>query len=184
MKTITLQDLDRWGARGRLPGERYSDERVRQLWGGDSTTPLELARMKSIPLKDRLWALLRVEVLGDAFTKVLREIAEPVVEKYALHCGIPDVEGWAQNWLSGEDRTRESVEKAARATARATVRAASAEASAAWAEVSAVWAAAVGNRAAAWAWAEASAAVGNRAAARERRRQLDIVVEALKERAA
>ena len=175
MKAITFADLDRWLACDRAPGKRYSDERLTRLWGGDSITPLDLARCKAIPLKDRLWALLRGEVLGSALPGVLRDIVDPVVERHALHCGVKDVEEWARRWLSGEDRSA--------ASARA----------AAWAARAAAWAA----RAAAWAAARAAAAQadgaaaraaeaavgGKRARARERRRQLDIVVKALEDNA-
>ena len=103
MKLITVQDLDRWGCCGRGPGEKYSDEYLNRVL---PKTPLQIANMRSIPVEDRVWVLLREEVLGDDVPEVMAEIVDPVVRKYALHCGVTEVEAWAAKWLSGEDRTK------------------------------------------------------------------------------
>lgn len=144
---ITIEILDRWEACRRQPGERYDDERLKALgFGGKGLPTIELAREKRIPLEDRIWALLRSEVLGeDEYERLGYVFACRAVERHALHCGISTANTRARCWLSGEDRS------------------------------SAAWAAA----AAAWAAAAAEAAGGKRARARERRWQLDRIIEVL-----
>jgi hypothetical protein len=64
---ITIGQLDKWGACKRANGEEYSDENLRVLFGGkDYITPLEVLDLK-IPIKDKVWVLLRKDTLGDQF---------------------------------------------------------------------------------------------------------------------
>jgi hypothetical protein len=64
---ITIELLDKWKACKRKKGEAYSNENLRILFDGkEFVTPLEVLDLK-IPLKDKLWVLLRQEVLGDQF---------------------------------------------------------------------------------------------------------------------
>lgn len=178
MDQITKSDLDRWGACYREDGERYDDEYLDRTL---PKTPMEISRMRSIPTEDRIWVLLRPEVLGEHFKPVVYDIVDYQVREQCLHCGIPAVEAWADRWLSGEDRTESSVWAAAWAAWGA---ARSTEA-ALWS----VWAAWSATRSAADAvWAAEAAAMAAEAAAdadaasdAERQRQLRIIIKHLKQ---
>jgi hypothetical protein len=64
---ITIELLDKWKACKRREGEEYSDKNLRVLFGEkDYITPLEVVDLK-IPIEDKIWVLLRQEVLGDQF---------------------------------------------------------------------------------------------------------------------
>ena len=156
---ITADQIIFW-----LPCPGYPNYRVHQLVPGPGLTPLEIAALL-IPPEDRVWVLLRPEVLGEhGFQVALDRIVTRVVTNHALHCGVPEVELWAQRWLDGTDRTGAAACSAA---------------SAAWTEEQeaaaraakmAAWAAAEAARAAAWAaeavaWAARSADAAARAAA-------------------
>ena len=168
-KLITIKDLDKWGSCSRGDGERYSDDRLHKLLRGrKGWTPADVSRMRSVPSEDRIWVLLRPEVLGrDGLLRVVDAIADRAVRRHALHCGVGSVEAWARRWLSGEDRTEAAAwavadASPADASARAAARvaalaaraaglaaaparvawlAAGAAADAAWARVAAAWAA-------------------------------------------
>jgi len=176
VKLITLKDLDNWGACNRGEGEIYSDENLKKLLGKKKgLKPIEIAEMEIIPLKDRIWVLLRRDVLGDAMPLILKDIVAPCVEKHCLRCGVKEVEEWARKWLDGEDRAEDAAWAAARAAgAAAAARAAEAAAWAARAAARAAWAAA---EAAAWAAGAAAWAAAARAAAEtaERTRHLEII---------
>ena len=176
MQHITIEDLDRWGACCREDGEDYCNARLKRLARGrKGLTGLEVSRMRSIPYEDRIWALLRREVLGDALEGVVETIVARAVRRHALSC--PATSEWARRWLSGEDRS-EAEARAAWATeaspaawpARAAARAAAWPARAAEA---AAWAA----EAVAWAAARAEA---NAARAEERQWQLGVIRRALR----
>jgi len=167
---ITIKDLDRWGACSRGDGNNYSDERLKKLLRGrESVTPLEVLRMRSVPVQDRIWALLRPDVLGAEFLPVVSAIADRAVRRYCLKCGVAEVEQWAAMWLSGENRSGAAANGAAWAAGDADAGAAARAADAADAAVyaaraRAAWAAAdaaartARTDAAAWAAAWATAA--------------------------
>ena len=135
MKTITPKDLDLWEACGRY--DDYSDERLMRLTGKLEWTPLEISRMAWVPCKDRLWVLLRVDVLGDdLYQEAWIAYVDRAVRKHALGSCIDE---WARRWLSGEDRSRSAAAAAGLASARASA----CTAAAAWA-VDAAGAAAAG----------------------------------------
>jgi hypothetical protein len=139
---ITASQIIFW-----CPCNRYPDGRVRQLVPGQGLTPLEIAAL-DIPHADRVWVLLRPEVLEEhGFQVALDRIAVRTVTNHALHCGVPVVEGWAQRWLDGTDRTEAPAKTAARAEARSAWAAAwaaraadAAVARSAWAAAAAEWA--------------------------------------------
>jgi len=139
---ITADQIISW-----CPCNRYPDDRVRQLGPVMGLTPLEIAAL-DIPHADRVWVLLRPEVLGEQGLLVaLDRIAVRTVTNHALHCRVPVVEGWAQRWLDGTDRTEAAAKTAARAEARSAWAAAwaaraadAAEARSAWAAAAAEWA--------------------------------------------
>ena len=97
---ITLNKLMSWE-----PCEEYTEERVLKITKGrKSLTPLEVSKLR-ISIEDRIWVLLRPDVLGNDFIKVVNKIADRAVRKHCLKCGIKEVEIWATKWLSGEDRS-------------------------------------------------------------------------------
>ena len=149
---ITIEDLDRWGACGRH--HEYRDEILhRWLNGRPGLTALEVARLRQAPCVDRLWVLLRSEVIGEELCREAADVyADRAVRRHALP--HPVTREWARRWLSGEDRSRDAA-WAAWAAARAAWAATKAAGDAAWAAGDAAWAA--GD--AAWAaWAAAWAA--------------------------
>lgn len=158
MDLITPSDLDRWGACDRRPGERYGDARLRRLLHGrPGWTPLEVSLLRSVPPEDRVWVLLRPEVLGaETCARLAHRWADRAVRQYARRCGVPAVEAWARCWLSGADRSAVAARTAGWTAGWAAAR------TAGWAAETASWAAeaAAGNAAEAAAWAA------------ERRRQL------------
>ena len=120
MKLITIKDLDEWGACNRADGEKYSDENIKKLLGKrKGLTPLEITEMDQIPIDDRIWVLLRKDVLGDKLDSVVKKIVDYQVKKQCLKCGIKSVEEWAKNWLNGTDRTEAAACDAASAAGAA-----------------------------------------------------------------
>ena len=108
---ITIEDLDRWGACCREDGEDYCDARLKRLARGrKGLTGLEVSRIRSIPYEDRIWVLLRREVLGDALEGVVETIVARAVRRHALLC--PATSEWARRWLSGEDRSESAARSA------------------------------------------------------------------------
>jgi hypothetical protein len=102
MKTLTpkqIVDLK--------PCEGYNLQQVTELFGNKkSVTYLEILDTDKIPLEDIIWVFCRLAVLNDNIrNQWLEIIVTRAVTNYALHCGIEKVEKWAQNWLSGVDRT-------------------------------------------------------------------------------
>jgi hypothetical protein len=67
---ITKETLDKWGACKR-DGD-YSDEGIRQLTGGKGTTPRGIIDL-DIPARDKVWVLLRPEVLGEAYGAIKKK---------------------------------------------------------------------------------------------------------------
>jgi len=107
---ITIADLDRWGACGR--DDQYDDETLaRWLKGREGLTPLEVASLRQVPAVDRLWVLLRVEVLGEElYREAEYAYADRAVRKYALP--HPATREWAKRWLSPERTTLDDVAEA------------------------------------------------------------------------
>lgn len=171
-KRITIEDLDEWDACDRGDGERYSNEALAKLLDGrPGWTLLEMADEERVLVKDRVWVLLRPEVLGEALPGVVETIVERAVRRHALHCSVLDVERWARRWLNGEDRTRAAAKSAATAKAAWVVTAAEATVLAAAARA---WAAEAANAAG---WAADAWMVTARDA--ERRWQLGVIREVL-----
>jgi hypothetical protein len=104
IKLITPKHLDKWGACDRDDGEPYDDATIaRWLKGRRGLTPLEVANLKQVPPMDRLWVLLREDVLGaELHREAGHAFADRVVRKHALK--HPSTREWAKRWLS-PDRT-------------------------------------------------------------------------------
>ena len=108
MKTqITIDDLKKWDC-------CYSDKQLDKIYGNRKCfTPLQCARKRSIPVEDRIWVLLRPEILGEkGLNDVLDQIIDPIVKKYCLNCGVEPVENWARDWLDRTNRTQEAAREA------------------------------------------------------------------------
>jgi len=169
MKTITLADVRSW---------RPCYDPAKWLPQGEtdwSGTALDILDRKQVPAADRLWAVLRREVLDDA---TLRLCACAIVRETPLGDG-------RRVWdLLTDDRSRRVVEvveqyargeasdaelAAAGAAARAAARAAAGAAAwDAWAAGDAAWAAARAAARAAWAAGDAAWAAGDAAGAAAR----------------
>lgn len=113
---ITIEDIDRWGACRREKYEKYSDKKLSEILNGrEGLTPLEVLKCEEIDAADRVWAVLREEVIGgDLYFRAGIEIATSVVKRYCLGCGVELVEQWAEKWIAGDI----SEESAARVAAR------------------------------------------------------------------
>ena len=127
------------------PCEQYTEESLAKLWAGrEKVTLLDIIAM-DIPDTDKLWGSWRGLTKGQT-DLVLDKVVTRAITNHALHCGVPSVEIWADNWLSGKDKSAWAAWEAAGA--------AEAAAGAAW---EAAWAAARAAGAAAGAAAEAAA---------------------------
>ena len=127
------------------PCSAYPRSRVRALFGDRKSASLtEILADTRIPPRDRVWIVCQPSVLTRAQRSAwLERIIARAVTAHALHCGAPQVERWAQAWLDGSDRTRQSAaeaEEAARAARAAWAARAARAARAAWA-AGAAWAA-------------------------------------------
>jgi len=103
MYKITINKLKKWEC-------CYSTEELKSIFGNKKYfTPIEVARKRSVSIEDRIWVLLRPEILGVDLPLVMDEIVGYVVKKNCLKCGVAEVEKWAEKWLSGEDRSYDSA---------------------------------------------------------------------------
>ena len=119
IKTITIKKALSWNP----CSIKYDTEEklLKVTKGKTSLTPLEVSKLK-IPYKDRIWILLRREILGENnYREISFKIADRAVKKHCLKCGIQEVEQWAKKWISGKDR---STVDAANAVANAVANAA------------------------------------------------------------
>ena len=160
MKTATIQDVLSW-----KPCHAYTEEVISRLFTGrNELTALDMLNIDSIPAKDRLWAVLREEMID---APILHEFACRCAEAALELIGNPDPRSVAaieakRKWIKWEITDNELAEAcstawaavwaavwAAEGAARAAARAAAGAAAwaAAWAaegaaEGAAVWAAA------------------------------------------
>lgn len=72
-------------------------------------------------------------LIQPALKRAIDVIVDRAVKNYALHCGIPAVEQWAQKWLDGTDRSQSAAWAATWAAAGA------AAGNAAWAATRSAW---------------------------------------------
>jgi len=109
MKTFTVDDIMAYGP-------CYTRERVEKLFSGrESMTIREICAVDT-PAKDRVWFLTRSDALdSDLWAQWTTIIVTRAITNHALHCGIPAVERWAENWLSGTNREADAADAAARA---------------------------------------------------------------------
>jgi hypothetical protein len=121
MKTLTPQQIVALG-----PCKGYDLEWITELFDNKkSMTYLEILNTDKIPLADIVWLFCQLTVLDkDIRNQWMEVIVTRAVTNYALHCGIDTVEKWAENWLSGDDRTTEAAHVAAYAAIDATAYAA------------------------------------------------------------
>ena len=92
---ITRELLRKWNA-------CYSDAQIAELVPESGLTPMEVADMDRVPVADRIWVLLRHEVLGEALVMVVDQIAEDAIRCVVGRSGVPEWEEWAQAWLAGD----------------------------------------------------------------------------------
>jgi hypothetical protein len=116
MKTLTPQQIvDLKPCRG------YNLQQVTELFDNKkSLTYLEILDTDKIPLEDIIWVFCQFTMLDDDIrNQWLEVIVTRAVTNHALHCGVDDVEKWAKNWLSGDNRTAVAARAAAEAAADA-----------------------------------------------------------------
>jgi len=120
MKSWTVAEMKAEG-----PCSKYTINRLTELWAGrDQLTLLDICDL-DIPDADKMWCAFRPAALTEAQrSELLDRIVIRAVTNHALHCGVPEVEAWAQKWLSGEDRTAAAAYAAAAADAAAAAAAA------------------------------------------------------------
>jgi hypothetical protein len=110
MKTLTPEQIIALD-----PCEKYDLERITELFDNKkSMTYLEILDINKVPPWDIVWLFCQPGVLSiNIRNQWLEVIVTRAVTNCALHCCIDKVEKWAENWLSGVDRTT----KTARTTA-------------------------------------------------------------------
>lgn len=69
MKEITIAQIHKLRPCDMGPGGKYGPEALIKLFGGNSITPLALAKLR-IPEKDRLWVLRRAKVLDEKNSRI------------------------------------------------------------------------------------------------------------------
>jgi hypothetical protein len=111
VKRITTKTLTPQQIVDLKPCLDYNPERIIELFDNKkSLTYLEILDTDKIPLEDIIWVFCQLTVLNSKIKKQwLEVIVTRAVTNYALNCGIDDVEKWAENWLSGNDRTYSSA---------------------------------------------------------------------------
>ncbi len=158
MKTWTVDEMLAEKPCG-WDSDGYTRERLEGLFDGrDSMSTLDVCDL-DIPPEDIVWVGCCALALDDKQRETWLElIITRAVTSHALHCGIPNVEAWARNWLSGKDRTADAA-RAANDTASAAYAypAASVAADAAYPAAFAADAAYAASAAFAWATGAAAA---------------------------
>ena len=108
MKTLTIDDVMAYEP-------CYRRERVEELFAGRTEMTIREICVVDVSAKDRVWLLTHDGVLdADMRDKWITMIVTRAITNHALHCGIPEVEHWAREWLSGADRSSESAHAARR----------------------------------------------------------------------
>lgn len=161
MRTVTVDKVMSW-----VPCREYTRNRITKLFAGrEALSALNVLEL-DIPASDKLWAVLREEMLSaEALYEFACRVAEHALMKARKEGREPDLRSWAaiaakRKWLRGEitndelDAARDAARAAARDAARDAARAAAwdaARAAARDAARDAAWATAVS-----WAvsWAE------------------------------
>jgi hypothetical protein len=90
----------------------YTDLKVRSLAPSGALAPLAVARLP-IQTADKLWVLLREEVLGELLPEVMLRIVTRAVANHAQASSTPLVSRWAARWLKGKSRSLRAVSRAA-----------------------------------------------------------------------
>ena len=86
------------------PCAQYTEEVLAKLWAGREVVDwLDIEKM-DIPDADKLWGSWRGLTKGQT-DLVLDKVVNRAITNHALHCGVPSVEIWADNWLSGKDKS-------------------------------------------------------------------------------
>ena len=94
LTAITVKMIMQWNS-----CEDYSEERVRQLFGDrESVSLLEVCNAEHIPVVDRLWLLLREEI-----------IPAPVLHEFACWCAERALPAWEKR-CPGDNRPRLAIE--------------------------------------------------------------------------
>ena len=106
---ITVDDILGWN-----PCPRYTRKRLERLVG-DGVTLMEILR-SHIETKNKIWIATRPGVLSSRTRERWLEImCERAIRRVLGKSGIPEWEIWAEQWISGTDRSAGAASNAARA---------------------------------------------------------------------
>ena len=106
---ITVDDILGWN-----PCPRYTRKRLERLVG-DGVTLMEILR-SHIETKNKIWIATRPGVLSSRTRERWLEImCERAIRRVLGKSGIPTWEIWAEQWISGTDRSAGAASNAARA---------------------------------------------------------------------
>ena len=110
---ITVDDILGWN-----PCPRYTRKRLERLVG-DGVTLMEILR-SHIETKNKIWIATRPGVLSSRTRERWLEImCERAIRRVLGKSGIPEWEIWAEQWISGTDRSAGAASNAARSAASA-----------------------------------------------------------------
>ena len=105
---ITVDDILGWN-----PCPRYTRKRLERLVG-DGVTLMEILR-SHIETKNKIWIATRPGVLSSRTRERWLEImCERAIRRVLGKSGIPEWEIWAEQWISGKDRSAGAAAGAAR----------------------------------------------------------------------
>ena len=108
---ITVDDILGWN-----PCPRYTRKRLERLVG-DGVTLMEILR-SHIETKNKIWIATRPGVLSSRTRERWLEImCERAIRRVLGKSGIPEWEIWAEQWISGTDRSAGAASNAARSAA-------------------------------------------------------------------
>jgi len=111
MKTLTIDDVMAYEP-------CYTRERVEKLFAGRTEITIREICAVDVPARDRVWLFTQDGVLdADMRDKWITMIVTRAITNHVLHCDIPEVERWAEKWLSGADRSSDAAHAAARVAA-------------------------------------------------------------------
>jgi len=101
------------------PCPRYPRARIDAIYGVDGLTPLQVCDLSDVSAEDKLWTLLREEVLPAA---TLRLLASKWIDAWAAAWAAARAAGWAAARAAARDAARDAAWAAARDAQLADVR--------------------------------------------------------------
>jgi hypothetical protein len=101
MKTWTVDQMVKEGA-------CYTPERIAELWARRTALALPDILALDIPSVDKMWVVWRPKAITVVQQQhIVEHIVARCIQAHALSEAVTKV--WAENWLSGKDRTRKAA---------------------------------------------------------------------------